>query len=126
MTNAQFKALYERAVEAGQKAGIAASPVPMVVGSPTTPLGNDLDPNKQQYFVADGVCGFAWVQIKGNTAFARWAKKNTKFDKGYPSGLSYWVSEFNQSMQRKEAFARAMSRVLKEGGVEAYPMSRMD
>ena len=35
--------LYQEADFAGTKAGTDASPTPMVVGSPTTPLGNDID-----------------------------------------------------------------------------------
>ena len=38
--------LYQEADFAGTKAGTDASPTPMVVGSPTTPLGNDIDPSK--------------------------------------------------------------------------------
>ena len=30
----------------------------MVVGTPTTPLGNDIDYSKETYYVADGLCGF--------------------------------------------------------------------
>ena len=30
----------------------------MVVGTPTTPLGDDIDYSKDTYYVADGMCGF--------------------------------------------------------------------
>ena len=36
----------------------------MVVGTPTTPLGDDIDYTKETYYVADGMCGFAWINIK--------------------------------------------------------------
>ena len=34
------------------------TPNPMVVGTPTTPLGDDIDYSKDTYYVADGMCGF--------------------------------------------------------------------
>ena len=42
----------------------ACTPTPMVVGEPTTPLGNDIDYTKETWLVNDGVCGFAWINIK--------------------------------------------------------------
>ncbi len=122
-----FEALAAAADAAGMAAGNGAAVAPMVVGSPSTPFGNDLDPGKPMYFVADGVCGFAWVKIKGNTAFGRWAKKAGLARPDYPNGLAISAgARFNQSMQRKEAWAYAYAKVLKEAGIEAYASSRMD
>ena len=42
----------------------ACTPTPMMVGEPTTPLGNDIDYSKDTWLVNDGVCGFAWINIK--------------------------------------------------------------
>ena len=39
------------------------TPTFMVVGTPTTPLGDDIDYSKDTYYVADGMCGFAWINI---------------------------------------------------------------
>ena len=44
----------------------------------------------------------------------------------FRSGLSVWVSEGGQSMERKEAYARAYADVLRAAGIEAYAGSRMD
>ena len=44
--------------------GHGCTPTPMVVGTPTTPLGDDIDYTKDTYYVADGMCGFAWINIK--------------------------------------------------------------
>ena len=55
--------IYKEADAAGSAAAEAAVPTPMIVGTPTTPLGNDIDFKKQTYFVSEGVCGFAWVKI---------------------------------------------------------------
>jgi hypothetical protein len=121
-----FEALYNKANEAGKAAVEGFKPQPMIVGSPSTFLGNDIDPSKPTYFVEDGVCGFAWVQFKGNTPWGRWAKKNAKARPGYPSGLQISVHAYNQSMQKKEVYAAAFAKVLQEAGIEAYSNSRMD
>jgi len=63
--------IYSEAHALGIAAGNGCSPTPMVVGTPTTPLGNDIDYSKDTYYVSDGVCGFAWVNIKpARAAFA--------------------------------------------------------
>lgn len=80
----------------------------------------------QSWYVADGVCGFAWIAFPGNTAFGRWAKKSGLARSHYPKGLSIWVHEFNQSMQKKEIYARAFAEVLRSNGISAYAGSRMD
>lgn len=125
-TQASVKALHAKAHEAGHAAATAASPVPMIVGSPSTPLGSDIDPSKPTYFEAEGVCGFAWVETKGTTSFARQAVKAGIFRKSYSGGVSLWVSGYGQSMQRKEAYADAYAEVLSKSGVSAYAGSRMD
>jgi len=126
-TPANFEALFYKADAAGMAAGEAATPTPMVVGSPSSLFGNDVALSKPTYFVADGVCGFALVKIKGNSAFGRWAKKAGKARPDYPSGLAISAAgRFNQSMQRKEAWANAFANVLSEHGIDAYAQSRMD
>lgn len=123
----KHQALLKRAREAGNAAGKAAAPTPMVVGTPTHPLGNDLDPTKKMYFVEGGVCGFAWVNVSpGTSSFARYLVKVGAARRSYDGGVDIWVSQYGQSMQRKEAHARAMAEVLRDGGVKAYASSRMD
>lgn len=124
--NENFAELVAKAEAAGMEAGSKMTPRPMVVGTPTTLFGNDIDRTKPMDFVSDGVCGFAWIKFKGNTPFARWMKKNRKVRAGYPKGLEVNVSAFGQSMQRKEAYARAYAKVLNDAGIEAYADSRMD
>ena len=53
--------IYEQAHNAGMAAGNGCTPTPMVVGQPTTPLGNDIDYSKETYYVADGVC--MWFRL---------------------------------------------------------------
>lgn len=121
-----FSAIVDEAEAAGNAAAARCVPTPMIVGSPSTPFGNDIDPNKPTYFVADGVCGFAWVSFAGNTSFGRWMKKTGKARDHYPKGLCVWVRDYNQSMQLKEAYAEAYAAVLRKHDIEAYAGSRMD
>jgi hypothetical protein len=124
-----FRALFDKAYEAGMAAGRGSTPVTMIVGSPTTPLGDDIDYTKKIYVVPDGPCGFAWVNVRpGNCRFANWLKKNKlgRHD-SYEGGVKIWVREFGQSMTRKEAFANAFADVVRAAGIErCYAGSRMD
>jgi hypothetical protein len=123
----QFNELYEKAWKAGEAAAADLVPVGMFVGQPTTTFGTDVDFTKRVEFIPDGVCGFAWVKIRpATTPFARWLKKSKGARKAYDGGLDIWIGSYNQSMQKKEAHANAMARVLNEAGITAYAMSRMD
>lgn len=125
---AEFEALYLRARKAGLEAGTSAGVTPMIVGSPTTPLGSDIDRNKPVYVVPDGPCGFAWVNIKpANSAFAKWLIRSdiARID-GYAGGATVSCRDFNQSMARKEAYCYAFSKVLSDAGIRNYASSRMD
>ena len=117
-----FAQLHEQAHEVGMKAGTDALPSPMVV-SEADIQGN---PVGKSWFVSEGACGFAWVAFKGNTAWGKWAKKQGIASTASPKGLQIWVDQFNQSMTRKEAYARAYAGVLREAGIDAYSGSRMD
>jgi hypothetical protein len=127
--DAEYAALYAKAHEAGMAAGNAHKPTPMIVGSPSTPLGNDVDPTQKTWYVESGVCGFAWIKIgDARSSFARWLRRTGKVrEASYGGGYSIWVHEFGQSMERKERYARAFAEVLREGGIErVYAQSRMD
>jgi hypothetical protein len=121
-----FSEIYTEALAAGRKAGEAHRPVPMRVVQQANPFDAASPVVKDFGVYSDGVCGFAWVQFAGNTAFGRWAKRMGLARPAYPKGLSIWVSEYNQSMEKKDAHARAFAAVLNDYGIRAYPMSRMD
>ena len=123
-TPATVRNLHAIAHEAGMKAGNNALPTPMVVGDADI-MGNPV-PGGSRYYVSEGMCGFAWVSFKGNTSFGRAMKAAGLARPQYGGGLSVWVSEFGQSIERKEAYARAYAAVLREHGVEAYSGSRLD
>ena len=120
--------VYAEAHALDNAAGNACSPTPMVVGTPTTPLGDDIDYSKDTYYVSDGVCGFAWVNIKpARGGFVKFLKDNKIGRKdSYYGGYTVWVSHFGQSLARKESYARAFANHLNENGIKAYSMSRMD
>jgi hypothetical protein len=121
---AQFEAAFAKAVAAGLEAGEASKPRPMVVQEM---LG--MSPIvKQSWYEPEGMCGFAWVNVSpGNSPFANWLKKAGLARKAYGGGVDVWVSDFGQSVERKEACANAMAKVLKEElGVSAYASSRLD
>ena len=122
MTRAQyndFVKIYNAADLAGSIAARNCLPTAMVV----TQNGKPIE------VVNDGVCGFAWVNIKpGNSGFAKFLKNNGYARKDdYYGGVTVWVSGYNQSMQKKEAYAGAFARSLRDAGFDrAYSMPRMD
>lgn len=117
-TTKSFAQIWTEAAIAAKDAGEAAKPTPMnVVG------------HGQHYHVPEGPCGFAWVQLycKGNArSFVLWLKKQRIATKAYPSGFMIWISDFGQSMERKQAAAHAMAKVFRDHGIECFPQSRMD
>lgn len=119
--------LFARAWQAGVDAANACTPVPMTVVQHANPLDDDSPIVKSYGPIADGVCGFAWVSVPGNTGFGRWLKKEGKGRKGYPSGIQVWIGAYGQSYERKIAHARAMAAVLRGAGIEqAYGTGRLD
>jgi hypothetical protein len=117
-----YAEILEKAHAAGRAAAQATKPVPMYVQAGDL-MGNGYGPIEK---VDDGVCGFAWIKFPGNKPFGRWAKKAGLARSAYPTGLCISISAYNQSMQLKEAHARAAVAVLKEHGIECYVDSRMD
>lgn len=123
---ADFADLFGRAYQAGMEALRKMVPVPMTVQRHENQL-DDTSRVVQEWFVEDGVCGFAWVNVTpGTSAFAKWLKTTDRAHKSYYGGVDVWISEGNQSMQKKEAFAHAFAKVLNDAGIKAYTMSRMD
>ena len=128
MGKPDYKGMVAKARAAGLAAVKDCVPIPMVVVQRADPL-NDNSPVVKQYApVMDGPCGFAWVNVKpGNSAFAKYLKaEGLARSDSYEGGVTMWVSEFNQSMAKKEAYAYAFSEVLRAEGIRAYANSRMD
>ena len=135
-TRQEAARLIERAEAAATAAYEAATPTPMIVGTPKDPVaslmggdGGGFDTSKPIYHVASGVCGFAWVNIgSGNTSFARHAKVLAGARPHYYGGMELkpQAVRMSQSMQRNEAACIAYADVLRGAGINAYMGSRMD
>jgi hypothetical protein len=124
----EFQILFNEARIAGLQAAAAEQVVPMIVAEHSNPLNDE-----------GGCCGFAWVLLKvrrgredgyDNTLtaqFGNWMKKNGHGKHSdYEHGVSMWIHEYGQSMQRKEAYAGAFAQVLRNAKIRAYSQSRMD
>ena len=119
----EFENIVNLAHIAGHEAACAAMPEPMTVVQRDPVTGKAI----QKRFVPDGACGFAWVKIRPATSkFARWGKKQGLFGSSYGGGLQLWVSDYNQSVDRKSAYASAYAKALREHGINAYADSRLD
>ncbi len=118
--------IYSQADYKGNAAVQMTTVTPMVVQQRENPL-NDDSRLVREYFVADGVCGFASVTVKpANSKFAKYLVANGLGRKAYNGGVSMSIRQFNQSLQKKEAYAYAFASVLNEHGIKAYVESRMD
>ena len=124
-----FREIYDACDVAGKANVEGFTPDTMIVQQHEN-MADDNSSVVKEYVVPDGPCGFAWVNIKpGNNAFCRWLKAN---DLGrtdsYYGGVTVWVSDYNQSMQKKEKYADGFVNKLKElmPNLKAYSMSRMD
>ena len=115
MNTNNYKAIYELAHRAGMDAVKALQVNPMYVTDGRT-----------TWKVDDGLCGFASIHFMGNTSFGKWAKANNIAQKHWKKGLYIWVGDFNQSYERKSAYASAFARYLKENGIDAWSESRLD
>jgi len=111
MTEQEFKTVFDEACAAADK---AANDVYEAHGEPF-------------------YCGFAWVQMAGNTAFARQAKRAGVARTGYPKGVCISTNKMQsslvsrtQSMWLKEVAATAFAKVLNDAGVNCYAASRAD
>ncbi len=123
--DARFAKILADAFAAGAAAGAAVVPVPMIVSQHASPI-DDNSPVVKEWFVGDGVCGFGWVHLAGNTAFGRWARKNGHARPDYPKGLAISSKLMTQSLTRNEAWANKVAEVLRENGITAYGRSRID
>ena len=118
-----FQELYDAAHQVAHDAAQKMIPTPVAFQNSNL---FDNKPTGEVFVLDEGACGFAWIQFAGNTAWGKWAKKNNLAHSAYPTGLHIWVSDYGQSMDRKEAYARAFAEVLRLNGIKAYSNSRMD
>ena len=89
---------------------IGLTPTPMVVA----------DRDGRQWVVDGGPCGFARVEVRPrNTAFARWLVQYAGWmSSDYHKCVYMNISDYGQSMERKEVFAQAFADCLTRLGHE--------
>jgi len=123
----QHRELFDSAWQVGLDAARACTPAPMLVQSHENPL-DDSSPVDRSYYVPQGVCGFAWVIVKpGNSSFAQWLKRNELGRRdSYYGGVNIWIGVYGQCYERKVAHASAMAKHLRDNGVRATAMDRLD
>lgn len=128
MPNLSVEEIFELANEAGCEAVAKTKVIPMIVGHAKSIFSNEIDYSRPVEVVNDGVCGFAWVNIKpANSKFAKFLVERRLARKdSYYGGVSMSISNYNQSMTKKEAYAYAFASVLAANGIRAYATSRMD
>jgi hypothetical protein len=118
--------IYQQAHYQGNVAVEMANVTPMIVQQRENPL-NDASRVVKEYYVNDGVCGFASVTVKpANSKFAKFLVANGLGRKSFNGGVSMSIRDFNQSLTKKEAYAYAFASVLNEHGIKAHVESRMD
>jgi len=135
-TAEKIKSAYEILVEASEAAEAAVKacrPTPMVVGTPTTFFGNEIDESKPTYFIEGGVCGFASVVIKpARGSIVAELKKRKIGSAHYGGGYSFSSWQVAPSIRRDQSYERAVAAargavdVLKKYGVNAYVDARID
>lgn len=128
--------IFTEASEAARAAWEAATPRPIIVGESKALFGpdsNSIDYTKPTYYVADGVCGFAWVRIRpARGPMVTWLKKQGIGHKGYRGGWEVSSYEFggvgrsSQSYERAYAAARAAAKVFEFYGITAHADGRLD
>lgn len=76
----------------------------------------------------EGACGFAWVEVRPrNSKFAKFARAHLNgYDSAYTRSIHLSCPHFNQSLDRKAAWANAAASVLMACGIEAMAVSRID
>jgi len=125
--DAEFAELIRSAQAEGKAAGDAAQPREMIVQEHASPIDNS-SPVTCEWRVPDGPCGYAWVNVKpGNSAFAKFLTRiGIARSDSYYGGVTIWISEHNQSLERKTAHAQALAKVLSDNGIRAHAYSRID
>ena len=100
---ARWQAIYDLAVEAGQRAMEECVPEPLVVDGDV---------------YMEGDCGGARIVVHdARTRFARWLKTRETGHRHYRSGYAVSAHRIGQSAETAKAYADAFARVLIRNGI---------
>jgi hypothetical protein len=136
--HAEYAELFEELKSVSREAlAEAPAPTPIIVGSPSTPLGNDVDPNQQTWYHADGVFGFATVVLEsGRSGFAQWLLAKNLGNKWWSAGRTkgvgiyafsrYGFADARHSYERNRFIATRMANYLRGKGYECWVDARVD
>lgn len=116
-----FAWIFDVAGAAGAAAHHAAVPEPMTLVTRIDRAGHG-----RTYHCSEGMCGFSWVHIKGNTPFGAYCKKAGIARPAYGGGLNISYPFMSQSYDRGQAWASAFADSLKSNGIFAYADGRLD
>ena len=72
------------------------------------------------------ICGFAWVRVKGLRGKKLKEFQKRGFDKCFSGGQMLFVNDYDQSHDRKAAYAREYAKTLQANGFDAWSESRLD
>lgn len=119
-----YEILWSAANAAGTQAATACTPRPMVVQQ-VNPISGEVIKTYEP--IADGVCGFAYIEIRpANCALARYLKSRNVGYKAYTGGWEVSIHDYGQSWERKRAHAQAAAQVLRDAGINATAYDRLD
>ena len=109
-----WSAIWDKACKAGSEAAEAKEPQMISIKG---------EPN-----YSFPICGFAWVNIKpGNSRFAKWLVACDLASKdSYEGGVTFRVHQYDQSYDKKYAYAQGVASVLREAGIRASYNGRLD
>lgn len=135
---ATFKSWWDAANAAGVAAVEKLHVTPMVVQQHTN-MADDNSPVAKSWFIADGVCGFAYIQIKATRKewpagdpvltrkFMGWLMNQGIAHKdSYNGGVYVSIWDYNQSYQKKKAHAEAVVDYLQSHGIKCWSQARLD
>lgn len=113
-----FEEIWKEASKAAWEGFQDCKPTPMIVGQARGLFGNEIIPGTEEV-VEDGVCGFAWIQVKpARGPWVSWMKNNDIGSSGVYGGWTLSPMDFDsrigrsQSMERKTSAMNAALKVL--------------
>lgn len=107
----KFVILANKAHHEGMLAGQAVKPKGMLVH------GKDEWGIQKIWEVPEGLCGFACIRMDARSAFAKFLLREGMAKRGYEKGIVIYVHQFNQSWERKAAYAAAYAKVLQQAEI---------
>jgi hypothetical protein len=116
-----FQDIMDRAIDEAVNESRRITPQPMTVGGGSS---------NQTYFVEDGLCGFAWINLPKRGKFSNWLLENGYARvNSYGPGIRIWYSYLGldtQSYERNKAGCYAAAKVFQEYGFKCEVDYRLD